>query len=98
MMIELSPDTEAKLQKVLQSGRFETAEQFIKYSLRTFENEQTAPEDEAYTEHLRGLLAESEQAVKEGRVKAYTTDTHHELFEDIKRRGKERYEASEQTQ
>ena len=63
MNLNLSPDTEAQLKKMLDSGKFESTEQFIQYSLKRYEAEDNLYRDEASVEWLR---AEVQKGIDSG--------------------------------
>ena len=80
MTIELSPDTEAQLKRVLDSGKFESAEQFIRYSLDNFEVEDNLYRDEASVEWLR---AEVQKGIDSGEPETHDIE---EIIAEAKRR------------
>ena len=95
MTIELSKETEALLEKVLSGGSFETAEQFLRYSLTRTLTEQEIFGDETFNERMRKALAEAQDDIDNGRVRRFTKENHHTLYADVIRRGKERVKAEE---
>mgnify|MGYP003870783531 CR=1 FL=1 len=80
MTIELSSDIEAQLQKVLKSGGFESAEQFIRFSLNNYEAEDALYRDEASVEWLR---AEVQKGIDSGEAETHDIE---EIIAEAKRR------------
>jgi Arc/MetJ-type ribon-helix-helix transcriptional regulator len=68
MTLSLSREQEDRLEQLLKSGRFDSLEQFISYSLRTLELEDEIIQNTTYSNFLRDLLKESQLAKSEGRV------------------------------
>ncbi len=89
MTIELTKEQEALLEKVIASGQFTSAEAFIEHALIA-----AHAETEVFAKFARAKLAEAQDDIDNGKVRSYTKDTHHELFDDIAKRGKERLKAN----
>jgi Arc/MetJ-type ribon-helix-helix transcriptional regulator len=91
MTISLSKEQEARLQQLIDAGLLESAEELIDYALGV-----ASEQDDAYNDWLRAKLQEAQHDIDQGRIRTYTTDTLHELTEDVKRRGRKRLKASGQ--
>jgi Arc/MetJ-type ribon-helix-helix transcriptional regulator len=83
MTLSLTREQEDRLEQLLKSGRFDSLEQFISYSLRTLELEDEIMNDTAYSDYLRNLLKESQLAKSEGRVVSIPEG---QLASELKRR------------
>ena len=68
MTIKLSEDTQSLMEKVLASGRFESAEHFLQYSLGRTLTEEDILEDEDFIKRMKASLARAEEDIKKGRV------------------------------
>jgi Arc/MetJ-type ribon-helix-helix transcriptional regulator len=90
MTISLTKEQEAHLQKLVQTGKFNSAEHFVSYSLHVADAEDALFANEAFVKRVKTALQEAQDDIADGRVHTYTKETHHELFDDIQRRGMER--------
>ena len=93
MTLNISKETEALLEKALASGHFDSAEHAIQYALGRTLTEEALAEDEAFGARVKAALIRSEKAKEEGRVRTLSKEEHIELYEDVKRRGEERFRA-----
>ena len=89
MTIELSAAIEARLQKLLEAGKFQSAEHFVAYSIGAYRDQDELFTDEGFTERVKVALAEAQDDINKGRVRKFTKANHHELYEDVIRRGEE---------
>lgn len=89
MTIELTREQEALLEKVLTSGQFESAEDFITYSLTT-----ALVENETFNDQVRAMLEEAQANKAAGRVVSIPEG---ELVNELNRRREARRKADEQT-
>jgi len=87
MTIELSADTQSLMEQVLASGRFESAEHLLQYSLGRTLTEDDILEDEGFIKRMKASLARAEEDIKEGRV--YKVP-HGELADFLAERNKDR--------
>jgi Arc/MetJ-type ribon-helix-helix transcriptional regulator len=94
MTISLTPEQEAYVQRLIDSKQFKSVEHVIDYSLHTLQLEDDLYDSDAFSNLLRAKLEESEKDIRQGRVRSYSKDNLHELFDDIQKRGMERLEAS----
>jgi Arc/MetJ-type ribon-helix-helix transcriptional regulator len=90
MTISLTKEQEAHLQKLVETGKFNSPEHFVSYSLRTAEAEDELFASETFVKRVKTALQEARDDIAHGRVRTYSKDNHHELFDDIQRRGMER--------
>jgi Arc/MetJ-type ribon-helix-helix transcriptional regulator len=86
MTISLNKEQEVLLEKVLSQGKYQNAEEFIDQSLTT-----ALAEDEAFNNHLRALLKESQDDIANGRLIEVPRG---ELFNTLERRRKERLQTN----
>lgn len=94
MTVSLTPEQEAYIQKLLDSKQFSSVQHVIDYSLRSLHVEDDLYDSEAFSNLLRAKLQESEEDIQQGRVRSYSKENLHELFDDIQRRGIERLESA----
>lgn len=90
MTIEISKETESLIEKALASGNFDSAEHVIQYALGRTLTDPDIFEDEAFVRRAKAALARSKDDIDNGQVRRFTKENHHELYEDIIRRGEER--------
>jgi Arc/MetJ-type ribon-helix-helix transcriptional regulator len=90
MTISLTKEQEAHLQKLVKTGKFDSAEHFVNYSLYAAEAEDEFFANEAFVKRVKVALQEAQDDVVQGRVRTSSKDDHQELFDDIQRRGMER--------
>jgi Arc/MetJ-type ribon-helix-helix transcriptional regulator len=90
MTISLTKEQEAHLQKLVETGKFNSAEHFVSYSLRTAEAEDELFANETFVRRVKTALQEAQDDVAHGRVHTHNKTNHQELFDDIQRRGMER--------
>ena len=83
MNLSLTLEQEHRLEQLIKSGRFNSLEQFIDYSLYNLELEEEIVRDETYNEYLRGLLAEAQLAKREGHIVSIPKG---QLANELKRR------------
>ena len=88
MTIELNREQEALLEKVLTSGQFESAEEFITYSLTN-----ALVENDAFTDQVRAMLQEAQADKAAGRVVAIPEG---KLVAELNRRRDARQKADDQ--
>lgn len=94
MTISLTPEQEAYVQRLIDSKQFKSVQHVIDYSLHTLQLEDDLYDSDAFSNLLRAKLEESEEDIRQGRVRSYSKENLHELFDDIQKRGMERLEAS----
>ena len=90
MTISLTKEQEAHLQNLVKTGKFDSAEHFVSYSLYTAEAEDELFANEAFVKWVKAALQEARDDVAHGRVRTYNKTNHQELFDNIQRRGMER--------
>jgi len=69
MTIELTREQEARLNELVQNGKFESVEQFIDYSLAA-----VADEDAEHTKWLRAEILKGITSLEVGHTSAMTTE------------------------
>lgn len=94
MTISLTPEQEAYVQRLIDSKQFKSVQHVIDYSLHVLQLEDDLYDSDAFSNLLRTKLEESEEDIRQGRVRRYKKENLHELFDDIQKRGMERLEAS----
>jgi Arc/MetJ-type ribon-helix-helix transcriptional regulator len=90
MTLSLTKDQEAHLQKLVMTGKFDSAEHFVSYALHVAEVEDELFANEEFIKRARTALQEAQDDITNRRVRTYKKENHHELFDDIQRRGMER--------
>lgn len=90
MTISLTKEQEAHLQNLVKTGKFDSPEHFVSYSLHTAEAEDEFFANEAFIKRVKTALQEAREDVAQGRVRTYNKSNHQELFDDIQRRGMKR--------
>jgi Arc/MetJ-type ribon-helix-helix transcriptional regulator len=90
MMLSLTKEQEAHLQKLVTTGKFDSAQHFVSYALYIADVEDALFTNEAFIKKARTALQEAQDDIVNGRVRTYSKENHHELFDDIQRRGMER--------
>ena len=88
MAIELSPDTERQIQELVQSGRFESAEQAVRRSVEHLREHDRWIDELANRDDIKQQVEEGLQALKDGRYTVYDSAGLLELAEQIKREGR----------
>lgn len=90
MAITLDPKLEACLQRLVESGRFRSLEHFIAYALGAYPAQEALLEDAGFRKRVETALAEAQDDLDAGRVRTFTKENHHELYDEVVRRGEER--------
>lgn len=90
MTISLTPEQEAYVQRLIDSKQFKSVQHVIDYSLHVLQLEDDLYDSDAFSNLLRTKLEESEEDIRQGRVRRYKKENLHELFDDIQKRGMER--------
>jgi Arc/MetJ-type ribon-helix-helix transcriptional regulator len=75
MTISLTPEQEAYVQRLIDSKQFKSVEHVIDYSLHTLQLEDDLYDSDAFSNLLRAKLEESEEDVRQGRVRSYSKET-----------------------
>ena len=88
MNITLSKELAERLQRLVDSGNYQSVETVIEKALCLLEEDEAEYEKELA--RVRAMLKEAEENVKRGEYLEYTDENLHEFFEDVKRRGRER--------
>jgi putative addiction module CopG family antidote len=91
MEVHLTPDQQAFVRQAIESGRFLREEDAVKEALSLWE------ERERTRAEILVAVDEAEASFARGDGRAITQDSMRELAEDIKRRGRTRLAAEEQT-
>jgi putative addiction module CopG family antidote len=91
MEVHLTPDQQAFVRQAIESGRFLREEDAVKEALSLWE------ERERTRAEILVAVDEAEASLARGDGRAITQDSVRELAEDVKRRGRARLAAEEQT-
>jgi putative addiction module CopG family antidote len=91
MEVHLTPDQQAFVRQAIESGRFLREEDAVKEALSLWE------ERERTRAEILVAVDEAESSLARGDGRAITQDSMRELAEDVKRRGRARLAAEEQT-
>jgi putative addiction module CopG family antidote len=91
MEVHLTPDQQAFVRQAIESGRFLREEDAVKEALSLWE------ERERTRAEIVVAVDEAEASLARGDGRAITQDSMRELAEDVKRRGRARLAAEEQT-
>jgi putative addiction module CopG family antidote len=91
MEVHLTPDQQAFVRQAIESGRFLREEDAVKEALSLWE------ERERTRAEILVAVDEAEASLARGDGRAITQDSMRELAEDVKRRGRARLAAEEQT-
>lgn len=94
MAIELNPETERRIEELVRSGRFASADQFIGACVGWFQRhekdqQKRLSEMQAHGDEVRRLVAEGAAARARGDYVVYDDESLKEFFEQIKREGRE---------
>ena len=83
MNVSLTPELERLVQRKVKSGEYQTASEVIREGLRLIKER----DKQAW---LRAEIQKAIDEIDRGEYTEYTEENLHELFEDVKRRGRER--------
>lgn len=83
MNIQLTPDQEFLVRQGIEAGRYRNREEAVQDALSRWEEAERARAE------LIAALDEAEQSIDAGDGTGYDEAGLHELFEDVKRRGRE---------
>jgi Arc/MetJ-type ribon-helix-helix transcriptional regulator len=86
MAIQLSAETERQIEELVRSGRFASAEDFVRVSISRARAAQEAYEKRR--EEVRQLVAEGTAALERGDYVDYDDESLKTLAEEIKREGR----------
>ena len=92
MEITISDEHLAHISKLVDSGRYPSADAVIARALALLEERDLADSDPAIAAELAEVRAKVMQGIddlKHGRYTVYSKETRHLLVEDVKRRGRE---------
>jgi predicted transcriptional regulator len=85
MKVYFSPEQEARLHEAAErSGR--NAEEIVNFAVARF-----LAEEERTLEELRSAIDQGDADIEAGHYTDYTEDTLHQLFADVRRRGREAF-------
>ena len=93
MEITISDELWARIKQKVDDGSYPSVEVVLTNAMiRLYDHDEfaTAVTD---TPEVQAMIEEAEEALKNGDYTEYTSETLWELFEDVKRRGRERWEA-----
>ncbi len=91
MHVSLTPHLEELVRDKVKSGLYNSASEVVREALRLMEDRDRVRE--MRLEDLRKEIQIGIDQLERGESTEYTTETLHELFDDIRARGKERLEA-----
>jgi Arc/MetJ-type ribon-helix-helix transcriptional regulator len=89
MSIVLSPDVERQIEDLVTSGRFASADEFIRRCVEQYRQEERWIEELAGREDIRRQVEEGVRDLEEGRYTDYDDNGLKALFEQIKREGRQ---------
>jgi Arc/MetJ-type ribon-helix-helix transcriptional regulator len=92
MAIVLSPEVEQQIQELVRSGKFASADEFIRWAVERDRDEQAGLAELAGREGIQRLLEEAEEDVRQGRVTEYDDTGLDALVAKIKAEGRKRLE------
>ena len=90
MKIELSKELMERLQRMVDCGNYESVDHALKAAVHLLEEYEK--ENEFELTIVRGMVRQAAEAVERGDYRTYTDENLHELFDDVKRRGRIRAE------
>lgn len=86
MKIEISPELAECLQGMVDCGSYESVDHALKAAVHLLEEYEK--ENEFELTIVRGMVRQAAEAVERGEYRTYTDENLHELFDDVKRRGR----------
>ena len=92
MEVKLTPDQVAFVRQAIESGRLLREEDAVKEALSLWE------ERERTRAEIRAAVDDAEASLAHGEGRVITRESVHELSEEVKRRGRARLAAEQQTQ
>ena len=96
MHVSLTPLLEELVRDKVKSGLYNSASEVVREALRLMEDRDRVRE--MRLEDLRKEIQIGIDQIERGESTKYTTETLHELFDDIKARGKAKLEARRQNE
>jgi putative addiction module CopG family antidote len=91
MEVQLTPDQKAFVRQAIESGRLRREEDAVKEALLLWE------ERERTRAEILAAVDEAEASLARGEGRIVTQESMHDLAEDVKRRGRARLAAEQQT-
>jgi putative addiction module CopG family antidote len=91
MEVHLTPDQQAFVRQAIESGRLQREEDAVKEALSLWE------ERERRRAEILSAVDEAEASLARGEGRVITQESMRELAEDVKRRGRARLAAEQQT-
>ncbi len=88
MSIVLSPEVEQQIEELVKTGRYASADEFIRRSVERDREEQAWLAELAGREDVQRMLEEGLRDIEEGRYTVYDADGLRALAEEIKREGR----------
>jgi Arc/MetJ-type ribon-helix-helix transcriptional regulator len=89
MSIVLSPEAEQQIEELVRSGKFASADEFVRRAVEREREEEAWLAELAGREDIQRLIDEGEHDMQEGRYTDYDENGLTALFERIKREGRE---------
>ena len=86
MKIEVSEELAERIQRLVDCGSYESTNHALEAAVHFLEEYEKEHEFELSI--VRGMIRESANAMERGDYKEYTKENLHELFDDVKRRGR----------
>ena len=90
MKIDISPELAERIQRLVDCGNYQSTNHALESAVQLLEEYEIENEHELAI--VRGMVRESAKAMERGDYKEYTDENLHELFDDVKRRGRRRKE------
>jgi putative addiction module CopG family antidote len=88
MAIVLSPEVEQQIEEQVRTGRFPSADQFVRTCVQLYHDRQRAIDE--WRERVRPLVEEGLRDLEEGRYTVYDDEGLKGLIEEIKAEGRRR--------
>lgn len=86
MKIEISEELAGRIQRMVDSGNYESFDHALNSAVQLLEEYEVKNEHELSI--VRGMVREAAKSMERGDYREYTKENLHELFDDVKRRGR----------
>ncbi len=86
MKIDTSPELAERIQSLVDSGNYQSVDHVLEAAVHLLEEHEVKNEHELSI--VRGMVREAAKSMERGDYREYTKENLHELFDDVKRRGR----------
>ena len=86
MKIDISPELVERIQRLVESGNYQSADHVLCTAVQLLEEYEVEHEHELSI--VRGMVRQSAEDMKKGNYRVYTDENLPELFDEIKREGR----------